>query len=70
MICGHDKKHFVTLQASAALHGLTLHCIDGDFGRPVFIASRWAMTKQFDTLDEVNAWLRRVTRKDAEDAAL
>ena len=46
--------------AQAALEGITLHRIDGDFGRPVYIATRWAMTKQFDGLGEVEIWLDEV----------
>ena len=54
-------KRFATAQALAALHGVTLHQLEGDDGRPVFIATRWAMTKQLDSLDAVDAWLARVT---------
>lgn len=53
-------KTYATLQARAALEGITLHRIDGDFGRPVYIATRWAMTKQFDGLGEVEIWLDEV----------
>lgn len=53
-------KTFSTLQARAALQGITLHRIEGDFGRPVYIATRWAMTKQLDGLGEVEIWLDEV----------
>lgn len=66
MRADHDEKRFATLQANAALNGVTLHCIDGDFGRPVYIASRWAMTKQLSTLDDIDSWLQMVTGKSAE----
>ncbi len=58
-----DAKRFATLQAQAALHGVTLHKLEGDFGNPVYVATRWAMTKQLDTLDEAAAWLEHVTGK-------
>jgi hypothetical protein len=63
MTLPHDHKRFAAAQAIAALNGMTLHCIDGDFVHPIYIASRWAMTKQLETLDEVDAWLLRVTGK-------
>lgn len=50
-------KTFATLQARAALAGIVLHRIEGDFGRPVYIATRWAMTKQFEGLGDVEIWL-------------
>lgn len=59
----HDPKRFATAQALAALHGVTLHHVDGDAGRPIYIATRWAMTKQLDTLLEVDSWLQQVTGK-------
>ena len=69
MTLSRDSKRFATVQASAAMRGVTIHCIDGDFGRPVYIASRWAMTKQLDTLEEVEAWLLRVTGIKTKGAA-
>ena len=50
MASQHDAKRFATAQALAALHGVTLHRLDGDFGRPLFVATKWALTKQLDTL--------------------
>ncbi|WP_342620836.1 hypothetical protein [Rhodoferax sp. GW822-FHT02A01] len=58
-----QAKEFATLQAIAALHGVTLHRLEGDYGTPVYVATRWAMTKQLDTLEEVEDWLQRVTGK-------
>ena len=58
-----ELKRLCTLQAGAALAGVTLHKLDGDFGVPIYVASRWAMTKQLESLDEVEAWLVRVTGK-------
>lgn len=66
---GADPKRFATLQAHAALAGVVLHQLDGDFGRPVYIATRWALTRQFDSLGEVALWLERVTGKTLEQVA-
>lgn len=55
------RKRFATLQARAALAGITLHQLEGDFGATIYIATRWSLTKQMDDLDEVGAWLDRVT---------
>ena len=56
-----ERKRFNTLQAAAALSGITLHQLEDDHGAPIYIATRWAMTKQLSTLDEVALWLERVT---------
>lgn len=49
-----------TLKARAALAGVTVHTLQDDRGRPEYIATRWAMTKAFSSLDELAAWLDRV----------
>lgn len=54
------RKRFATLQARAAMAGVALSRLDDDRGRPVFIASKWALTKQLDSLDEVSAFLTRI----------
>ena len=54
-------KQFRTQQARAACAGILLHQLDGDFGTPVYIATRWALTRRFENLSEVGAWLDRVT---------
>lgn len=64
----HETKRFATAQALAALHGVTLHQLEGDTGRPIYIATRWAKTKQLDTLTEVEEWLGRVTGAAMEGA--
>ena len=63
-----QHKRFHTLQARAALGGVALFAIDGDRGQPVYIASRWALTRPFDTLDEVAIWLNRVIGSEAQHA--
>lgn len=54
------RKRVATAQARAALRGMTLCCIEGDDGRPLFIASFHALTRSFTDLAEVEAWLERV----------
>lgn len=56
-----DPKRFATAQARAALAGVTVELIEGDDGAPELIASRWALTKRFGDLAELEAWLDRVT---------
>lgn len=57
----NPNKLFNTLQARAALKEIALHALEADNGRTVYIATRWALTKQLDSLEEVEAWLDRVT---------
>ena len=58
-----DPKALATCQARAALLGATLRALQDDAGRAEFIVSRWALTKCFGTLAEVEAWLDRVEGK-------
>ena len=61
-------KRLATLMARAALVGVTVHCFEGDFGGKIFIATKWALTKNFSgtyALEELEAWLDRVTGKPA-----
>lgn len=53
-------KAIVTLQARAALLGIALVPSTDDHDRPVFIASQWGMTRQLDTVEDVEAFLKRV----------
>ena len=62
----NELKRFATLRATAALSGVTLFCIEGDLQPVVYIATRWAMTKQLDSLDDAASWLARVTGKAVE----
>lgn len=55
-----DSKRLANAKARTALWGGTLTAIDGDDGRPLFIVSRWALTKALSTLDEVDAFLDKV----------
>lgn len=65
----NDQKRFATLRAAAALAGITLLQIEGDLQPVVYIGTRWAMTRQLDSLDEVSSWLSRVTGKAVEVTA-
>lgn len=53
-------KRLATCRARAALWGGTLLASEDDRGRPVFIISRWALTRAFADLDEVDDFLRKV----------
>ena len=54
-------KLFATVQARCALAEVTLHQLENDHGRTVFIVSRWALTREMADLDAVAFWLDRVT---------
>ena len=57
----HDLKRFTTLQALAALSGVTLHRIEGGLTPVIYIATKWAQTRELHDLDAVAAWLNNVT---------
>lgn len=57
----HCPKRYATLAARCALASVVLHRIEDDHGMPVYIATRWAMTKAFHDLNELAAWVDRVT---------
>lgn len=59
------RKAFETARARCALRSIVLHRIEDDAGRPLFIATFHALTKHFDTLDEVEQWLLAVDGKPA-----
>ncbi len=54
------RKLLATLQARTALWGGSLPATESDRGTPVFIVTRWALTRAFDSLGEVEDWLQRV----------
>jgi hypothetical protein len=56
-----SQKAFASLQAHAALHGITVLESTDDRGRVVYIATRWALTKELPTLAALHAWLEQVT---------
>lgn len=46
--------------APAALAGVSVTPIEADNGRRIYIVSRWSLTRQCETLDEVRALLTRM----------
>jgi len=53
----------VTAQAIATIAGFVAVLSKNDAGRPELIVSRWASTRAFDSLAELDAWLVRVGAK-------
>lgn len=59
--CTEDQHKLAsTLRARAALRGIVVVETQDDRGNPEWIASLYAMTKAFGSLDELGAWLDRV----------
>ena len=54
-------KELSTLNARAARAGVTLHVIEDDHGKTAYIVSRWAMTRELRSVDELKMWLDFVT---------
>lgn len=54
------RKRIATCQARAALVGATVIEIPGDNGRPELILSRWALTRAFSDLAELERTLDRM----------
>ena len=48
-----------------ALVGVVLHCIDDDRGEPLFVASKWSLTRELGSIAEVDAFLRGIGGADA-----
>lgn len=59
------EKRAATCTARAAIAGVSLHRLADDAGRPEWIATRWALTRAFHSLDDVEAWLARVEGRAA-----
>jgi hypothetical protein len=58
-------KRLSTLIARAALVGVIVHRIEGDFLHEVLIATKWALTREFTDMDALEGWLDRVTGRPA-----
>ena len=56
-----DTKRLATATARTCLWGGVLSVIEADDGRPQIVVSRWALTRAFGDLDELEGWLDRVT---------
>lgn len=57
----HPDKAFATVQVRAALAGIALTRLADGRSCAVFIVSRWSVTRQFGSLQDVENWLDRVT---------
>jgi hypothetical protein len=55
----HEKR-LATAKARAALLGATLVAIDSDNGKPQFVLTKWALTKCFDDISDVEQTLSRM----------
>lgn len=55
-----ERKAWATVQARAALAGITATLIDTDDGRPQLICSKWSLTRAFETAAQAGEWLDRV----------
>ena len=55
-----EPKAWATLQARAALMGVSLVRTTDDRDFEVFVASRWSLTRQLDSVGEVEHFLRRI----------
>jgi hypothetical protein len=54
------RKRAATCKARAALLGATIVEVPNDAGRPELILSRWALTRAFVELDELESTLDRM----------
>lgn len=55
-----ERKRAAKLQAAAALAGVRVDPIEADDGRLAWIVTRWALTRQCETLDELAEFLQRM----------
>ena len=55
-----EHKRWTTLVARTALAGHVLDCRVTERGTVIYTASRWAWSRQFTTLHEVEAWVASV----------
>lgn len=55
-----DAKRLASATARAALRGIVLHSLEADDGGLLLIATQFHLTKSFNSLDEVEAWLKRI----------
>lgn len=55
-----ERKGFSTLHARAALRGYRLERTEADDGGPLFVITRWALTRQLRDMAEERLFLERV----------
>lgn len=60
MLSDVERKRLDTAKARCALWGGTLSVTDDDGGRPLYVVSRWALTRSFNSLPELEAWPQQV----------
>jgi hypothetical protein len=61
-----ERKRLANLQAHAALSGFEVYAaVDVETGKVTYLCKRWALLRELDTLDEIEAWLRRAGVKVA-----
>lgn len=58
-------KRLATARARAALHGLVVHAMPDDAGRPEFIVTQGAWTTSLRTIGDLEQWLDRVEGRRA-----
>lgn len=56
-----QSKALDTLRARCALAGVALHVTTDDHGKPLFVVSRWSLTRSISSIEELAAWVDRVT---------
>ena len=54
------NKELETLSARCALAGVALHVTEDDSSQPVYVVSRWNLSRTFSSAQEVGKWLDRV----------
>ncbi len=54
------RKRESNLIANAALRGIAIVRIEDDYGKTVYIASRYALTRQLDNLDDAERFLEQI----------
>lgn len=57
------NKHQTTLCARCALFGLVLNVLEDDHGKPLYVATRWAITRSFSSLQELEKWLDKLNKE-------
>lgn len=62
-------KRYENCRARCALAGVALVRSTDDRDRPVYVVSRWGLTKQLDSVEAVERWLEMVTGQRAEVGA-
>lgn len=61
-----QRKRWANLQARAALAGITTHRYDSQDGREKYLAARWSLSREFESLEALELWLADV--KGGRDA--